>query len=254
MKIRFNIDYQTHWGQKLMICGNLHALGHWNENQALAMTPKTGGIWEAEIELRETIPLEYYYFVQDDNYATRGKEWGEPRRLESLPTHFQEIEVHDFWRSNTNEDNALFSSAFTNALLRPDTNRKFAPKPLRKLEADETLVRFQIPVPRIDKTHKVCVIGENQALGEWDEKKAIILENQYHPVWMGEAIVKKADFPINYKYAIYNPETKKIDTWEEGANRTVWAKAESMILPLKLTGKIVIPMLRFRFLLCIRFI
>ncbi len=226
MKIRFNIDYHTYWGQKVMICGNLNTLGHWNENQALAMTPKTGGIWEAEIELRETVPLEYYYFIQDDNYGIRNKEWGEPRRLESLPSHFQEVEVHDFWRSTTNKENALFSSAFVHALLRPDTNRKFTQKSLRKLEADETLVRFQIPIPRIDKTHKVCVIGENQALGEWDEKRTIILDNQHHPLWTGEVIVKKTDFPIDYKYAIYDPETKKIDTWEEGANRTVWAKAE----------------------------
>ncbi len=230
MKIRFSIDYHTHWGQNVMISGNIPELGAWDESKALNMNSKIGigGRWEVEIEVAQSkkFDLEYKYFIQN-NGGTKSWEWGDNRNITILPSRHHLVSVNDFWRAATDEENTLFSSAFINALLRPNLEQKsIKTTSIPKPKADETTVRFQINVPRIDAAHQVCVVGENQALGAWDSAKTLILEHEHHPLWTGEIVVKNTEFPIHYKYGIYNPETQKIDMFEAGENRVLAADSE----------------------------
>ena len=66
MKVTFNINFHTVWGQKLCIVGSLPELGSWEPALAKEMNYKGDGNWQLELELELTSPqqtIEYRYFL-----------------------------------------------------------------------------------------------------------------------------------------------------------------------------------------------
>ena len=66
MKVTFNINFHTVWGQKLCIVGSIPELGSWEPALAKEMNYKGDGNWQLELELELTSPqqtIEYRYFL-----------------------------------------------------------------------------------------------------------------------------------------------------------------------------------------------
>ena len=63
MKINFNIDYKTQWGETLYICGNDSLLGSGNIDAALKMHVDGVGLWTATVDIsdKNVRNLEYGY-------------------------------------------------------------------------------------------------------------------------------------------------------------------------------------------------
>ena len=220
MKIVFKTNYQTRWGQRLLISGSLDELGNWNTQNAVSMNARHGGNWEVEIEVSNTKKNEfdYKYFVLDENSGGIVWEWGGNRSLETPAKIFDRIEIIDNWKSATDADNALFTAAFTNTIFRR-TASKLAKSP--KPKENGLLYRFKIEVPRIAASHKVCILGSDEALGAWDASKAVVLESENFPLWQADVVLANPDRPIYYKYGILNTETNLVDTFEAGGDRTL---------------------------------
>lgn len=217
MKIKLIIDYRTYWGQRLFVCGSIPELGAWDSKKAVAMNSKLGlgGVWEAEIEVaNEKTEFEYKYFVLNEHHQTEEWEAG-INRIFSAEKGIDEIELNDFWRANGDIENVFYTSAFVNALMRPD---KSETKKKKAQPKTGVLHRFQINVPRIAQGYKVCIVGSSEALGAWNEEKAVLLDNEKHPLWQVDLALNDSN-PISYKYGIFNVETKKIAVWEYGENR-----------------------------------
>ena len=66
MKVRFNIEYRTHWGENLYL--NYSAEGH--EPVQVPMTTTDGVVWSAEPELPDAT-INYYYHVEENGRQTR---------------------------------------------------------------------------------------------------------------------------------------------------------------------------------------
>ena len=96
MKVIFNIEYQTIWGQILYLTGSPDTLGNFNENKAVPMRYNGNGRWTYEMEIsQDDIPFEYRYLVKEyDNVINR--EWGDNRTLypENKTRHCL---VYDHW-------------------------------------------------------------------------------------------------------------------------------------------------------------
>ena len=71
MKVRFNIEYHTQWGQELCI-RVLSSLSH-NDvddipfNKTFPLEYVDNGKWHKEIDLPENKHFQYYYLLQDNN-------------------------------------------------------------------------------------------------------------------------------------------------------------------------------------------
>jgi 4-alpha-glucanotransferase len=218
MKISFNIKYRTQWGQRMFVSGSIPELGEWDTSRALEMSFANAEDWHAVLELAKSRHkgFDYKYFTLDERNGAVVWEWGDNRHLPSDKDGIERVDIRDAWRPHNDPLNNLFTSAFVNALMRPDPARG---KASRAKSPKTAVLRFQLPVPRIDADHVVCVMGSTPELGKWDPAKAVVLHNERHPLWQADVPVSAAGQAIEYKYGIYSKEKQAVVTWEGGANR-----------------------------------
>lgn len=221
MRIQFQIHYMTHPGQQMMIVGSIPSLGAGQIRHSQTMNLKNArtGLWTFQLEMDVATGFTYRYRVKDDHSKSCLEEWG-PDRVFTIETRLnQSILLADHWKSHSDPDNALHSSAFTNAILKPDQ----VYKPLRVKagkHADTIVIRFKPDVVRIKPGHRVAVSGNADSLGNWSDQDALTLGNQDHPIWSGEVRVRVNEFPVHYKYRIQDEEGKTL-FWEKSADRTI---------------------------------
>ncbi len=72
--------------------------------------------------------------------------------------------------------------------------------------------------------YKLAVLGNQSCLGDWDEQKVdlTILRTDDYKNWSFEIDAESLEFPIDYKYVLFNPENEMIVEWELRDNRTVY--------------------------------
>jgi 4-alpha-glucanotransferase len=217
MNLRFHIHFQTQWGQRLLVCGNLPELGAWNPEKALPLHFFGGGRWEVPLDLPENFKgeLTYKYVI---DHGGNGYEWeAGDNRIYPLNAHrFNVVDFHDQWRSRYEEGQALFSSAFTRVLMRREASNDALATP-----KTGSIRRLQLRAPRIDPKYVMAVLGSHEALGAWDERKAVIMDDAEFPLWRADIALKGGSQVIEYKYGIYDPVAKVFITWETGTNRSL---------------------------------
>ncbi|MFK7921182.1 MAG: 4-alpha-glucanotransferase [Bacteroidia bacterium] len=218
-KIRFKIHYHTEWGQSLYVSGSFDELGNWDANLAKPMHYLADGFWELQIESSK-IPKDfsYKYLLRSESGGDPIWEWGENRFYLSHNLSFEELEFKDYWQASGDPENAWLSSAFTKVLMR----RKNRKSSLKVLDSSEPKHRFQLIAPRVGRDYHICLIGEGKALGNWNEKKAIVLDDSQFPIWQTQLELGDFNEPLAYKYGIYDKKQKKILTWEGGNNRKIY--------------------------------
>ncbi len=221
MRIEFQIHYKTHPGQQLILTGSHPSLGEGRFERALnlKLINAQSGLWSCHISLDKPCGFSYRYYVKDDNFHTNLEEWGPERIFTPDGRNNEFILIADRWRSQSDPDFALYSSAFTRAIMKPGpVLQPSRPKAVKK---DNTIViRFKPSVVRIKSGHRVAVAGSAASLGSWSEKKAISLGNPDHPAWFGEAHILISDFPVHYKYLIQDEQGKAL-FWEKSEDRII---------------------------------
>ncbi len=214
MKLSFKIDYQTTWGETLFVSGSTPQFGQWDTNRAIPLKNQFPGEWQTTIET-DVDKLEYKYFLQNQQGAIVW-EWGSKRQISLGKSGAHEIRLRDFWRSGSDPENALYSSAFQNVLLK----RKISTTKTKKNTASRKLL-LQLHTPVIDPRYKFAVLGNEPILGEWDESYALVMDDSNAPLWKLEIDASKLKFPLHYKYVIYDTENRRVIEWEEGSNRVI---------------------------------
>ncbi len=218
MIVRFKIHYQTRWGQQIAVTGNRPELGDGDPARAFLLDYLGDGYWGADIELEDIAgALTYKYLLLDENEGRRTVEWGAPRRV-ALGDGKRGGILHlkDAWRPRKHPENALYTSAFVDVILQTD---RFRARPLGNT-GSKPVVRFQIHAPRVPAGLQLCVTGNVEELGNWHAESALLLGNAEHPLWSG-AIALQSGLTIEYKYGLYDPESKRIIYLETGDNRRI---------------------------------
>jgi 4-alpha-glucanotransferase len=216
MKLVFRIEYYTEFGQSLYVSGNIPTLGSWEEDRAPGMRYTDNGKWELEIfpDVNEFGQLEYTYFIRDDRNSRTTYEWGKNRVFKFRSKNYFSYIFLDSWRSGTNPENPLFSSAFTGNLWRRNP-RKSVKSPHHVNHV------FQLFAPRIDKDHVFCLSGDDVNLGSWNHDRLVMMDDSQYPLWKAEVFLENSSKQIQYKYGIYNCKEEKFVAFENGNNRTL---------------------------------
>ena len=212
MKIKFQIDYRTHWGQGIYISGSIEELGSFDESKAVPLTPGPGEQWELEIETKSQ-NFSYRYFLKDENNGAIFYEFGDERKL-NLGKDEGALRVKDNWRSSNHPDNSLYTSPFKKAFFTREGGKSIVGKTV-----SGSYLQFQIRAPRIGKDYSFGIIGSIKELGEWDESKVVLMDDSTYPVWSASIAAKGVKTPFEYKYVIYSHEEKRVVTWENRDNR-----------------------------------
>jgi 4-alpha-glucanotransferase len=217
MTIDFKIHYNTSFGQQLFICGSVNSLGNWDTSKALKMNYNQGGFWTVQTTLNEPIEVLEYKYLIIDNFENRFLEDGANRIIDVSDQNKSLVFAEESWRAPSNIEKPMFTSAFTKVLMTPNPEVKS----ISHLNAP-TILQFKIQVPRIGNKYRICVLGNQTALGNWDSSKPHLLAcDENFPLWAGSIDTRGLNFPVQYKYGIYNIDLKKVVTLEEGNDRQI---------------------------------
>jgi len=215
MKITLTLHYVTVYGQQIYVSGSSKAFGQWAAAKAVKMDDQQNGFWKITIDNKQnTDRLEYKYLLKDEN-GLEVWEWGNNHLIDFKNEGIRNVFVNDLWRNPPAAEKALYTASFTKVIMNPVLNRK----PVNPVQAKQIL-QFNIQVPRISSNYKVCVLGNQKQLGDWNKKKPLVLEcGDEFPLWSGQLDATDLNLPIEYKYGIWDIKKKEVVTIEEGNNR-----------------------------------
>lgn len=207
--LKFKINYHTHFGEELHICGSISELGNMDENNSLKMR-YVDGFWVAEIETKSTDLLEYYYFLSEYGAVTR-REWGDNRKLKIAKD--KNFVIQDSWK-NQPYHNYLYSSVFTESIFAHETKNS----PIKYFQNS---ILLNVVCPYVKREEQLFVCGDTDYLGNWNPQKSLPLSYRGRGEWQIVLNAQKLTETSSYKFLILNKQTKDVVHWEDGGNRAL---------------------------------
>ena len=208
MKLTFYIDYRTNWGESVYLV-SCNSIGN-DEEHLIKMDFDGQSTWSYTLTLPDSMKeFTYCYVVKNDFSQFVRNEFGKPHCL--LLTSGIDCEIHDIWQ-DVPADKPFYSSAFTQGIF----SREKTPAPITG-NAGEILFRINAPIIKRDEV--LAVSGSNEALGKWNPKMAVILNDYSFPQWFFAIKVADIDAPFEYKFLILKKDTHEVVAWENCNNR-----------------------------------
>ena len=200
MKATFHIHYRTVWGEELKII---------LPGQIIDMQTSDGYLWTAQYDIPESKYAIPYYYAVYVNGQCRRTEWHLTPHILN-PATGQECLIFDNWR-DIPSDAYLYSSAFEH-----ETG------PIQHLtpagKGKQIIFRVlcsQLPAGN----YSIGVVGDKEALGNWNPKQAIIMEQVAPHEWMTCVSAENLPAPFEYKFIAVSQKKDSEPLWELSKNR-----------------------------------
>lgn len=205
MKVTFQINYRTVWGEEVKVI--------LPDGQLFPLRTNNGEFWRGTTELAEGWSvLTYQYAIFRDEYCVR-KEWtGIGRRLEINPNYSHYI-LNDAWRDRP-EDSYFYSSAFGPALdhYPSGTEGNYGSALLLKVRC-----------PRLRQKDWVMAISGNQScLGNWDMRQPVVMRPCGPNEWYVLLNASELTYPFEYKFLAWDTKNQREGEWIIGNNRQIY--------------------------------
>ena len=216
MKVQFFLRFHTEYGQSLLISGNTDELGNDDMSNALLMTYLNDEFWVATIDLKQKKigQLRYKYLLKT-NDGEIIPEFGNDRTASLQKNGISELQFIDTWNHAGEFENAFFTTPFQKTLLDGTT-----PGGKPKSPKEVTHV-FKVKAPLLQKNEVLCLTGTAAALSDWSTEKPLLM-NKEDNWWIFKADLSEENFPVAYKYGVYNKKERKFLHFESGNNRSLY--------------------------------
>ncbi len=217
MKLDFTINYRTKVGEnlQLLVCENEA------EDKVHSMTYLNNGTWTVEVDhFSKTISYKYRV-VNDESYVLV-----EELSLHflNLPHNYDELLIDDVWNAKNFPENYLNNKILKNKLS------GFKPKKVSVLKKHSHLFRLEVPI--YQPNWKVVLLGNTEALGNWEYLRAVPMSQTDFGIW--EAAVEiTSDETVIYKYGLQNINSGEVFDIEYGDNRWTFPNLEKNVLRIK---------------------
>ncbi len=212
MKITFNIDYRTNWGEALYMVSDRPELGGGNCDRAVKMKLIGESTWQSEIELPDNAPdFIYRYFVRHENGYMKN-EWGHGHRF-TRGLRAKTYEIFDRWQDQP-YDKPFYSTVFTDCI-----NRR--PHRDNPLTLKNGVLNLSVAAPMIKPDEVLAVTGECAELGGWDPEKALTMNDANFPEWSVNFEFKNLPQQFEYKFLILKKDSREVVAWEGCDNRVL---------------------------------
>lgn len=212
MKLNFNVDYRTNWGESLYLVGSIPALGAELEPRGLKMELQGIESWTLSVEIPDDVKdFAYGYIVRHESGAER-HEWGSTRRFKS-GIDVADYEIYDRWQDQP-QDKSYYSSVFVDCINRRDNRDE--PETIKG-----ATLTLRVQAPMVGKNEVLAVCGDCDVLGEWNPENAFVMNDSGFPTWEAIIDIKELDIPFYYKFVILDKDSHKLLAWENGDNRVM---------------------------------
>ena len=208
MKLTFRIEYRTAWGEMLgaTLCGN--------DNQPIMLSTGDGIRWEGSAEMTDApagIPISYRYGVYRDGQCTRRESGTMPHIFCPGKKRNCHYILDDFWK-DLPQESYLYSSAFSGDYQSANSIKTMAPA--------DCSITFRALCPCLHHKHQqLGICGRGAALGNWDCKQTVLMEEIQANEWTVTLNAASLEFPLEYKFVACNADTKEVEEWEAHNNR-----------------------------------
>ena len=209
MKLQFNLEYQTTFGEELV----LNILSE-KKTEQHKMSTLDGLHWTCELNktMKASVYADYYYSVYRGDQETRHEWLTEPHRLEFAAIRGIRYTIYDHW-IDIPEDSYMYSSAITECVAA--RKRKMS----EQQEYGRT-VRLKVRAPQLRANERLAIIGGGEALGNWEAKHALNMTEHESNEWVVSLNADKLPQTFEFKFVALD-ETDVTPLWENGINRTV---------------------------------
>lgn len=223
MNITFQITYRTQWGETMCIIAKSSTEFNWTEASPLELSCHGQDFWTTTIELKtKSTKITYRYAIK----RTDGTFFYEDGKERQLLLDRKQIIVRDFWQIDDYEK-CFNSKVFTQALFKRHNQLQTTTKVDSKTTKN---IHLTLTLPQVLPNQGVAVMGNTKALGEWRADQILPMSDAKFPLWE-TTFRAQEDEVIEYKYLIYDLNTKKIIDLEGGENRQIWGvKSQQTII------------------------
>ena len=216
MTLSFNIEYRTNWGEEVKVQGSVQELGMNDAEKAVSLQTIDGIHWSADIEI--ACPVEecvhYSYHIYNNGKLVRSEWNGLCRSLYVTTDNPEKIyRQTDCWK-DIPEQQYFYTSAFTESLLAH--RERMAPP---QSHAKGILIKAYAPC--VDDNHCLAVCGNQEALGNWNPDKALLMSDINFPEWQLEFDAEALTYPLEYKFVLYKKSEGRVVAWENNPNRYI---------------------------------
>ena len=210
MRIVFNLEYQTTFGEELAL--NILLDGKTEQHK---MSTLDGCHWMCELSksVKTKTHIDYFYCVMRGDEQTRCEWLTEPHRLEFIATKGARYTVYDHW-IDIPEDSFLYSSAFTECVAA--RKRKMSEE-----SAYAKTVRLKVRAPQLRWNERLAIIGGSDALGNWEALRALTMAEHENNEWVITLDADTLPDTIEFKFVSLDEEIDVTPLWETGMNRTM---------------------------------
>lgn len=216
MKLYFSINFRTKVGEnlQLLIIENQHA------EKPTPMAYSKDGNWVAELDYfsRE---ITYRYRVTDDFGNILDEEFS-VHHLE-FPYQYSEFTIYDTWNLKNFPENYLTNKILKNKLS------GFKAEKVSVLKKHTHLFRLEAPL--YNQNWQVVMLGNSEALGNWEYFKAVPMAQTDFGVWEA-ALQIGVNQVFNYKYGLRDLQTGEVFDIEYGENRWATPNTEKNVLQI----------------------
>lgn len=210
MNLIFNVDYQTRFGEDIVL--NLKQEG---DVRKIRMSTIDGTRWSCHCLLPEAHDtLDYFYSVENTGAKERCEWTTVTHRLELTAGKAKTYTIYDRW-SDIPEDAYLYTSAFTDCIHH--RNRLSMPP-----SAFAKTVRLIVRAPQLRANERVAVLGHGSALGNWNAIGAVGMVEHNINEWVVDLNADSfEDNHIEFKFVAFGADDDVTPMWETGLNRTI---------------------------------
>ena len=209
MKILFNIEYLTAYGEQLQ----LNIIGADGTTERHTMSTADGHGWTLDYNMAapaEVNTIVYYYSVKRGDSILRTEWLVEPHRQEILPGMLR-YTFYDRW-IQIPEDSYMYSSAFTDCVLCRE-------KKAAKAAQFNTQVVLKVRAPQLLPGDRLAIVGAPVHLGEWEPQKAIHMAEHQPNEWMACLDGGRLPDEAELKFIVLRDNGDVL--WEKAANRNL---------------------------------
>ncbi|TXF76322.1 4-alpha-glucanotransferase [Chryseobacterium sp.] len=217
MKLYFHLNYHTRNGEKIQ----LQIFENLAPGKIYELTYTDNGNWQTEIDYFSK-NISYRYQVSDSEGNITDAE---------LPFHalhfshiYSEFQIYDAWNLKNFPENYLNNKVLQNNL------KDFKPEKVSVLKKHTHLFRIEAPI--YHPNSKIVILGNCEALGNWEYLKSVPMSQTDFGIWE-TAVEVSENRMIQYKYGLMNSDTGEVFDIENGDNRWALPNPEKNILQIK---------------------
>ena len=212
MKLNFQLEYRTTWGESVVA----HLVYTTTEGRVItedvSMTTSDGIIWRGQTNAPiDSQRLDYAYRIMRDDILKR-EEWTASRHTIALP-RLVTMTMLDKWR-DLPENAYRYTSAFTEAFARHGQTAGEA----NELTEGKKYIKICVNASEVPDGEHLVVLGNQEALGKWQIKNAIPLREETPNEWSFVIDADQLSGMVEYKYFTIS-DSGELRAWENRNNR-----------------------------------